>query len=36
VVIRDYLAAAWTLPAKLVRIAVAETDRNTFVWEAGK
>jgi len=35
-VIRDYLATAWTLPAKLVRVAIAETDRNTFVWEAGK
>jgi len=35
-VIRDYLAAAWTLSVKLVRVAVAETDRNTFVWEAGK
>ena len=35
-VIRDYLADAWTLPAKLVRVAVAETERNTFVWEAGK
>jgi 6-pyruvoyltetrahydropterin/6-carboxytetrahydropterin synthase len=35
-VIREYLATAWTLPAKLVRVAIAETDRNTFVWEAGK
>jgi 6-pyruvoyltetrahydropterin/6-carboxytetrahydropterin synthase len=35
-VIRDYLKAAWTLPAKLVRVTIAETDRNTFVWEAGK
>lgn len=33
-VIRDYLKAAWTLPAKLVRVSIAETDRNTFVWEA--
>ena len=33
-VIRDYLAAAWNVAAKLVRIRIEETARNTFVWEA--
>ena len=33
-VIRDYLNDAWNLAAKLVRIKIIETDRNTFVWEA--
>lgn len=32
--VRDYLNAAWTLPAKLVRVRISETERNTFVWEA--
>lgn len=32
-VIRDRLDACWTLPARLVRVRIAETDRNTFVWE---
>ncbi len=32
--VRDYLTAAWTLPAKLVRVRISETQRNTFVWEA--
>ncbi len=32
--VRDYLTAAWTLPAKLVRVRISETERNTFVWEA--
>ncbi len=32
-VIRDYLAAAWNVAAKLVRIRIEETARNTFVWE---
>jgi len=35
-VVRDYLTAAWTLPAKLVRVRISETERNTFVWEAGQ
>ena len=35
-VVRDYLTAAWTLPAKLVRVRLSETERNTFVWEAGQ
>ncbi|MEO5922247.1 MAG: 6-carboxytetrahydropterin synthase [Bryobacteraceae bacterium] len=34
--VRDYLVAAWTLPAKLVRVRISETERNTFVWEAGQ
>ena len=33
-VIRDYLNAAWNVAAKLVRIRIEETARNTFVWEA--
>lgn len=33
-VIQARLAQAWTLPARLVRIRIAETDRNSFVWEA--
>ncbi len=33
-VIRDYLTAAWNVAAKLVRIRIEETARNTFVWEA--
>lgn len=32
-VIRQRLERAWTLPARLVRIRIAETDRNSFVWE---
>jgi 6-pyruvoyltetrahydropterin/6-carboxytetrahydropterin synthase len=35
-VVHDYLTAAWTLPAKLVRVRISETERNTFVWEAGQ
>ena len=34
--IRDSLLAAWTLPAKLVRVRISETERNAFVWEAGQ
>jgi 6-pyruvoyltetrahydropterin/6-carboxytetrahydropterin synthase len=34
--VRDYLKAAWTLPVKLVRVRISETERNTFVWEAGQ
>jgi 6-pyruvoyltetrahydropterin/6-carboxytetrahydropterin synthase len=33
-VIQARLAKAWTLPARLVRIRIAETERNSFVWEA--
>jgi 6-pyruvoyltetrahydropterin/6-carboxytetrahydropterin synthase len=32
-VVRARLQAAWTLPARLVRVRISETDRNTFVWE---
>jgi 6-pyruvoyltetrahydropterin/6-carboxytetrahydropterin synthase len=32
-VIRSRLESAWTLPARLVRMRIAETDRNSFVWE---
>lgn len=32
-VIQSRLEAHWTLPARLVRLRIAETDRNTFVWE---
>ncbi len=32
--VRDYLLANWTLAAKLVRVRISETERNTFVWEA--
>jgi 6-pyruvoyltetrahydropterin/6-carboxytetrahydropterin synthase len=32
--VRDYLLANWDLPAKLVRVRISETERNTFVWEA--
>jgi 6-pyruvoyltetrahydropterin/6-carboxytetrahydropterin synthase len=35
-VVHDYLTAAWTLPATLVRVRISETERNTFVWEAGQ
>ncbi len=35
-VVRDYLNAVWTLPAKLARVRISETERNTFVWEAGR
>jgi 6-pyruvoyltetrahydropterin/6-carboxytetrahydropterin synthase len=35
-VVRDYLVAAWSLSAKLVRVRISETERNTFVWEAGQ
>ena len=31
--IRDMLERQWTLAAKLVRVRISETDRNTFVWE---
>jgi 6-pyruvoyltetrahydropterin/6-carboxytetrahydropterin synthase len=31
--VRGYLEEAWTLPAKLVRVRISETERNTFVWE---
>lgn len=34
IVIREYLRESWTLAAKLVRIRIVETDRNTFVLEA--
>jgi 6-pyruvoyltetrahydropterin/6-carboxytetrahydropterin synthase len=34
-VVRDFLTAAWTLPVKLVRVRISETERNTFVWDAG-
>lgn len=33
-VIQTRLSAAWTLPARLARIRISETDRNSFVWEA--
>ena len=33
-VIRNYLRDAWTIGAKLVRVRIVETDRNTFVLEA--
>ena len=33
-VIRESLERHWTLPARLVRVRISETDRNTFVWEA--
>jgi 6-pyruvoyltetrahydropterin/6-carboxytetrahydropterin synthase len=33
-VIREDLGRAWTLAARLVRIRIIETARNTFVWEA--
>lgn len=33
-VVRDYLNEAWGLAARLVRIKIVETDRNTFVLEA--
>ena len=33
-VIRGLLEAAWTLDARLVRIQLSETARNTFAWEA--
>jgi 6-pyruvoyltetrahydropterin/6-carboxytetrahydropterin synthase len=32
--VHEYLSAAWTLTAKLVRVRISETERNTFVWEA--
>lgn len=35
-VVRDFLMKAWTLPAQLVRVRISETERNTFVWEAGR
>jgi 6-pyruvoyltetrahydropterin/6-carboxytetrahydropterin synthase len=35
-VIRDYLADAWTVAAKLVRVRIVETDRNTFVLEEAR
>jgi 6-pyruvoyltetrahydropterin/6-carboxytetrahydropterin synthase len=33
-VIREDLRRAWNLSARLVRIRIIETPRNTFVWEA--
>ena len=33
-VIRQSLERQWTLAARLVRVRISETDRNTFVWEA--
>lgn len=33
-VIRSRLESQWTLPGRLVRVRISETDRNTFVWEA--
>ena len=33
-VIRESLDRQWTLSARLVRVRISETDRNTFVWEA--
>jgi 6-pyruvoyltetrahydropterin/6-carboxytetrahydropterin synthase len=33
-VIHTSLESAWNLPARLVRVRISETDRNTFVWEA--
>ena len=33
-VIRESLQREWTLAARLVRVRISETDRNTFVWEA--
>ena len=33
-VIRQSLQREWTLAARLVRVRISETDRNTFVWEA--
>ena len=33
-VIRESLQRQWTLAARLVRVRISETDRNTFVWEA--
>lgn len=35
-VIKDWLEAAWNLPARLHRIRIIETDRNVFEWEAAK
>ncbi len=35
-VIREYLTGAWMLAAKLVRIRIVETDRNTFVLEEAR
>jgi 6-pyruvoyltetrahydropterin/6-carboxytetrahydropterin synthase len=31
--VRSYLENVWTLSAKLVRVRISETERNTFVWE---
>ena len=33
-VIREMLQSRWTLAARLVRVRISETERNTFVWEA--
>lgn len=33
-VVRDYLNEDWKVAARLVRIKIVETDRNTFVLEA--
>lgn len=33
-VVKDWLQAAWNLPARLKRIRIIETDRNIFEWEA--
>ena len=34
--IQRRLTAHWTLEPRLVRVRIAETDRNSFVWEAGR
>lgn len=36
VVVRQLLLSGWNLPAKLVRIQIRETARNTFAWEASQ
>ena len=35
-VIQESLERNWTLEAKLVRLRISETDRNSFVWEADR
>lgn len=35
-VIQESLERNWTLRAKLVRLQISETDRNSFVWEADR
>jgi 6-pyruvoyltetrahydropterin/6-carboxytetrahydropterin synthase len=34
-VIQNFLRLDWNLPAKLAAVRISETDRNTFMWEAG-